>query len=282
MNSKYLILIVSNEFRSLIAKDDSPVELGSVVLRTHKEPVEHERSGFFSTLTDLLKDAQRVRIAAHLSTCFEMEVGSRGGFQIRFSKEETKLRSDTGVHDLELWGFSHETEHSPIWASLKEIAAAMKTESFKDARTRIDLGSRLCQAFAMAEANNIYERFTVCRHHILGLFVATRVDFEFAAELEHTDFHGAHDLHHKTVRRIAEKIDKAKNVFEGGMEEIRQYVDSTNDLRVQRAMKENKSKVMMAMSVFPDVEKIETSAPNFVKWLSNLDQSLDLLRNGLK
>jgi len=284
MTQTCLVLLVSDGFRKRVKglASKHPFLIGQVTLRVldHDEKKWQGEHGLGSEILLTLSKEQQpcVRIAAHLSSCFES--GANDVFQVRFPDEEQEMKKATGIQDLQVWGFRHEPGRSPIWDAMMAIESALSesklSENAIEHQKAMELGAQLMQAFQQATARDLYEHVTLFRHRMLGLFTALRLNLETASERASREGRVDETALGMALGKLAGKRAEALTILTEGIKELEAL-----DIGIAPIAAEKRRAVEQVLHDLPRLERPDAASREFNGWLVRLDQTLEELRSGL-
>jgi hypothetical protein len=233
--SHRLFIFISNRLReqdylSLSDDDTDVLVIPEGLLSVKKEPAKRlpPSDPWEADLKRIIADKIRsyeywersqIRIAGHLLTCFGVLPDINWRKDRRFPEKEKGLHQELGLEiDIQIWGFHHEPELSKIWTVMREIKTVLRDpreaakEEFLVAlekafeRSVVDfegLSSR-------QEAREIWEKFSLLKHDIIGMFDPARINLETARE---KDAAAARVMRDKVQASLSDKLTKAHNLL---------------------------------------------------------------------
>lgn len=296
MQHRRLVLVVCDRLRKSIGPTAGLVSLGRVTLLVHRGEERFDRfnpsekqweDGLSSELITVLQNdkSAAVRVAVHQTTCFanQLQKYSAPSFQppiqARYVKEESELKAATGIHDLQVWGFSRIDGMAPMWDALRSIVTVFNS-SIPAESTRFELGQALDETFIDALARDPYELWTNCQHHIMGLFAATRMNLEVAAERAGTDQAEARVIVQEALRGLEDKVSDARRTLDNTKRILEEQSKDRLDMCKETCADE--AAVIEVLRALPELGDLRTATCEFNEWLARLDESLQRVREGLK
>lgn len=276
MNEACLIIAVSKSVHAemKVAKVEWPMELGTAILYVRGSEKAWEKMAVELGRLVAKHAVPCVRIAAHLSTCFDGGGNPHKLFQERRIKEERAFGDRVNVDDVQIWGFCHEPM-SPIWSALDSLRQAVVADPPPERQQLAEFGRSLFDAFKKVETTALNEQLSLERHHLLGLYTALRLELQFAAQGgigPDADFAlGAKEI----SERLSQKKLAALEQWRGSSARLLQLFGAKPhemDLR----LKEVAALLEAAPIELP--QQAEEASTTFQQWYSRLVDALEQLR----
>lgn len=199
--------------------------------------------------------AADVWVIVHM-TCFDgILKDDEKRAQIRLQGEEAKLRDAliaAGIdapQNLGIYGFHHE-DIAPVWKVLQEFKTPVPA----------DYSQRLTSALRSSEADNLFNRLTVVKHQIVGLFLPIDLTLQNWAETNDPE------LRERVVAALEKKVTEA-----GRLLNVAQKI-------VQESGKDSNITSLHDLLLVETAQNAAQGAISFHKWINQVDQALDELR----
>jgi len=273
-----LFLFISNtlavEYLSLSDDEADILDDLQSKLTVKKEPVSEVTDPWENELKSVVLERIRaleswestsIRIAGHLRTCFG-DLGDYGRYaDQRFHDKERELQNELGCEiDIQIWGFHHEQEYSKLWKIVTTVIEIIKAKS--EPQT-IEFFTKLDEAFGQhfekreirEKSTRNWDRLSVLRHEIVGLFGPLKMRLETARE--NRDPIRSHEILTNIKPLIEVKLTRAREL-------VTECSAGLGDVELQDRLRE----ISAQLSELPEISKLNT-------WLEKLMDALDSLRD---
>ena len=269
----------SSEFLDLRSEETDVLIMGDGQLTVEKEPETTDpwetelKEIVIKKIVSLENwEGAQVRIAGHLRSCFGADAQLDWERDQRFLEKEENLKRSLGTNlDVQIWGFHHEEGWSPIWRTVIQIIKVIEAKEetvktgFLEALENVfQTGSLISYEDANREGTKrVWEKLSVAKHEIVGLFDPLRIRLETARDISAEDPGRAGEIRVEVQGSIDLKLKKARRLLE----------DLGADITCEEAA-EWFRQISARLDAPPTLSA-------FAEWLNQLDDCLNKLRNAV-